>query len=140
MTFIWEGSPFGKHIGLKLTQDAEGVMRAELALDERYGGPPAYIHGGILTALVDEAMGAAAWAGSEPCVAVHLSIDLRKSVPLHEVFFVIGRFAGLDGKKILTQGEIRLASGELAVEGRGIFVKVPANIKASLEDQYGKEL
>jgi acyl-coenzyme A thioesterase PaaI-like protein len=45
-------------------------------------GPPGHAHGGSTAAVLDEAMGAAAWQAGHAVVAVNLNVDLQAMLPL----------------------------------------------------------
>jgi acyl-coenzyme A thioesterase PaaI-like protein len=45
-------------------------------------GPPGHAHGGSTAAVLDEAMGAAAWQAGHAVVAVNLNVDLERMLPL----------------------------------------------------------
>ncbi len=102
----------------------DGVM-AEVTLTQAQQGPPGYAHGGASAALLDEAMGMAAWLAGYHVVSVHLEADYLKPVPLGRPVRVVGRMVGETGRRVRTEGEILLTVGAIAVAGRGIYVEAP---------------
>jgi len=72
-------SPFNKLLGLRveLLEDGHAVLwlspRPELIGDPRRGS----LHGGVLSALIDTAGGAAAWSTLEPLEDAVSTVDLR---------------------------------------------------------------
>jgi len=98
---------------------------AEVTLTKAQQGPPGMAHGGASAALLDEAMGAAAWLAGYRVASVNLNINYRKPVPLGQPFTITARVKQASGKKVTATGEIRLADGETAVSGEGIFVQAP---------------
>ena len=103
--------------GAKVWTDFEG--RPEQA------GYNNVVHGGILSALLDETMGwAPALHNKRMCVAVELHVEFRKSVPVGLPVTVIGHT--VDGaRRIWTaEGEIRDAEGTVYVRGRGRYVPI----------------
>ncbi len=100
-----------------------GRVKAELVPTERQQGPPGHVHGGCLSAVLDEAMGAAAWCAGHPVLAARLEIDFRRAVPLGARCSVEAWVASVDGRKIWTESELRLPGGALATRGRGLFLE-----------------
>jgi len=118
--FITDEPPGG--MGLRLFGDNTGHVHGKLAIDASKQGPPGYAHGGSLTALLDETMGAAAWSLGYRCVAANLQFNLRQSVPLGVEVTVTGEVARVDGRKVFTTGQIVLGDGTIAVEAEGLFI------------------
>lgn len=78
---------------------------------ERVEGAPGQAHGGAILAVLDEALGAAAWIEGYPVFTVRLNAEFRKSVPIpsellveteilrvrHRLVSVRGGLVGPDG-------------------------------------------
>ena len=109
-------------MGLHLYADQSGHVRGSLVIDNSKQGPPGYAHGGSLTALLDETMGAAAWSMGFRCVAAKLQFDLLRGVPLGVEVTVAAHVTEVDGRKVYTAGQILLADGLIAVEAKGLFI------------------
>jgi acyl-coenzyme A thioesterase PaaI-like protein len=110
--------------GLGITFRLEaGRVKTDFTLGERQQGPPGHAHGGCLSAVLDEAMGAAVWCAGHPVVAARLEIDFRKAVPLATPCHVEAWVTTVKGRKIWAEAELRLADGALATRGRGLFVE-----------------
>jgi uncharacterized protein (TIGR00369 family) len=110
--------------GLGITFRLEdGRVKTGFTLDERQQGPPQHAHGGCLSAVLDEAMGAAVWCAGHPVVAARLEIDFRKAVPLGRPVTVEAWVVRASGRKVWAESALRLADGTLATEGRGLFVE-----------------
>jgi len=62
-------------------RDSTAVI-ARVRFGIRTEGPPGHAHGGSISAVLDEAMGAAAWLAGYPVVTVELSVRFRKKVPI----------------------------------------------------------
>lgn len=103
----------------------DGSIRAALSLGEPHQGPPGHAHGGALAALVDEAMGAAAWAGGYRVVAANLNLNYRRPVPLGTEIRVCGQIERVEGRKVYTTGVITLPDGTAAMEATGLFIEAP---------------
>lgn len=87
-------------------------------------GPPGYAHGGSQAALLDDAMGAAAWMIQLPVVAVNINIDFKKMLPLNTEVLVEARVEKQDGRKVYVQSRIYDQSGDEFATGKGLFLKL----------------
>jgi acyl-CoA thioesterase FadM len=70
-------------------------------------------------------MGAAVWRKGFAVALLNLSVDYSQPLPLGQSTFVEARLLEREGRAIRAQGEIRLADGTMAVEGRGLYVEAP---------------
>jgi acyl-coenzyme A thioesterase PaaI-like protein len=110
----------------------DGRVKTDFTPDDRQQGPPRHVHGGCLSAVLDEAMGAVVWCAGHPVVAARLEIDFRKAVPLGQRVSVEAWVVSVDGRKVWAESELRLADGALATKGRGLFVEA----KKMFHDEY----
>lgn len=124
------GSGFSRWLGLALHLQQDGSTQAEITLGPEQEGPPGHSHGGVIVAMIDEAMGMAVWATGFRVLAVNLNVNFRRPLPLGVPVIVRGRLLRVEGRKAFTSGEIILPDGMVAAEGSGIFVQAPADIAA----------
>lgn len=117
------GTENPKSIGVKWFYNDNDEIFAEVVLTKEQQGPPNYAHGGASAALLDEAMGFAAWVAGYQIVSVNLNINYLKPVPLGVKIQVHGKIVNKDGKKIFAKGEIIFENDEVAVEGSAILVE-----------------
>ena len=54
-----------------------------------------------------------------------LELKFRQPVPLGEQLTIIGEMIRLRSRSFEAKGELRLADGTLAVEGYGLYVRLP---------------
>lgn len=127
-----QGSRFSSWIGAQFYVETDGSVTVKAVLREEHGGPPTYVHGGVLAALIDEAMGAAAWHAGHRSFAVNLNFNYRQPVSPGVEIWVSARVERIEGRKAFTSGVLTLPDGAVAVEGTGIFVSV-----ADLPDDGG---
>lgn len=90
-------------------------------------GYPGRLHGGVASSLLDEVIARAAnvlepdiWA-----VTVELNVRYRRPVPIDRAVKAVGRLTRNSRRLFEGTGEIRLESGEVAVEATGRFMKLP---------------
>lgn len=87
---------------------------------------PGRLHGGISSAILDETIGRAIII-TEPGiwgVTVEFSVRFRQPVPLEGEVRAVGRITRNTSRLFEGTGEILLADGSVAVEGRGKYVKM----------------
>jgi len=95
-------------------------------------GPPDHVHGGAISAVLDEAMGAACWVNGHPAVAARLIINFRHMVPLGFSGCVEAWIDHLDRRKVSLSARLTDAAGKLFAEGEGLFVTLmPEQLRAS---------
>jgi len=85
-------------------------------------GPPGHAHGGSMAAVLDEAMGAAAWTAGHVVVAVQLDTSFRRMLPLGTDTLLEAWVAGVDGRKVRTAGRLLDEAGGVFAEATAIFV------------------
>jgi uncharacterized protein (TIGR00369 family) len=89
---------------------------------------PGRMHGGMLTAILDEAIGRAISMYYESMVwgvTLEFNIKFKKPVPLDSEIRVRCRITENEGRIFKGSGEVLLADGRVAVEGAGVYMKLP---------------
>ncbi|RME03402.1 MAG: PaaI family thioesterase [Planctomycetota bacterium] len=117
------GKQSGSGLNIAFFCDENRQISATAVLQKRHQGPPEHAHGGVLFAMLDEAMGASAWANGYQVLAAHLEIDFKKPVPLGEEISLNAAVVQKEGRKVFTEGKIVLKSGEVAALAKGLFVE-----------------
>ena len=119
-----EGFCFGcgrnNPIGLKLkfTRDGDNI-RAEFTPDRTHQGWPGLLHGGILGALLDEAMSNIAYATGHTCLTASISIRIKQPIKV-EVPLVVTAWITRRGNRLIeTAGRVCLGDGAVVAEAAG---------------------
>ncbi len=89
---------------------------------------PGRLHGGLVTAMLDEAIGRAVMASGGSTlwgVTAEFTTRFRKPVPLGVELRVVGRVVKVEGRVWEGSGEILLPDGEVAAVGAGRYVMLP---------------
>lgn len=124
-------------IGLKafFYEQADGSVVVHFTPKAEHQGYPGVLHGGLITALLDETMGRASMTQGREQWMMTARLELRflKPVPVEKPLTVIGRVEKMSRVGMTGRGEIRLADGTLAVEATGLFVTLPPEHKDQLE-------
>ena len=131
------GQPVGQApVSVRWFKDEAGALVGKAWFGPRAEGPPGHAHGGSMAAVLDEAMGGAAWQSGHPVVAANLDISFRHMLPLDAACVVEARITAADGRKITTTATLRdRDGGQVFAEGRGVFVVLE---KRHLDAMSGK--
>jgi acyl-coenzyme A thioesterase PaaI-like protein len=117
-------------IGLRLTFWVDGdTVWTEFTPAEEYQGYPGVLHGGITATLLDETMGRVAALRNLWMVTVKMELTYRKPVPLGQPLRITARMEELHGRRMTTVGEILLPDGTVAVEAKGLYLRLPEERK-----------
>ncbi|RKZ31362.1 PaaI family thioesterase [bacterium] len=110
-------------IGLKMKFRAKGKMvRAEFIAKPEHCGYQGIVHGGIISAILDEGMGWTGWLQLEKYyLTVELKIRLKKSMRAGEKYHFEGKLVRKLGKIYVAEGTITDTNGELYAEGEGKY-------------------
>lgn len=122
-TFV-SGDLSGHRLSIRYYQREDDLaLRGKVIFGPGTQGPPDHAHGGSMAALMDEAMGGAAWLAGHPVVAANLNVTFLKMLPLGSPCFVEAHVTAVDGRKVRTRGEIRSLDGDqVYCQGEALFI------------------
>ena len=123
--------------GMGVTYYLEGkTILADFTYTIYEQGPPKHIHGGSIAAVLDEAMGAAAWYAGYPVIAVHLELDFVEMVPLDISVHVRARVDRRERRKVYTSSEMTDDAGTVLARGRGIFLVLEPEMAEEIAEGF----
>jgi acyl-coenzyme A thioesterase PaaI-like protein len=106
------------------TEEGATEYEARFAFDERHQGGPGIVHGGLVSAALDEACGLLATWHSFPTVTARIFVRYRRPVPINRQLLVRSWVVGRRGRRLHVDG--RLTDGDdVLAEARGAFLHVP---------------
>ena len=97
---------------------------AHLQLDRMHEGPPGHIHGGIVAALLDEAMSKLNRPLNVLAMTRHMEIDYLRPAPLHQPLVLISRHLRREGRKIFHHAELQRPDGAVLARATGLFIVI----------------
>lgn len=119
------GEPEGNRLRVAyFRRAADGALFVRAWFGRGAEGPPGYAHGGSVAAVLDEAMGAAAWMAGHPSVAARISVDFKLMVPLGLDALIEAAVDGVEGRKVATRARLLDGDGRVLAESDGLFVKL----------------
>ncbi len=127
-------------IGLKLrfAATAAGVA-AQVTPDPQYQGFSGVLHGGMVCALLDDALWYAIYqATGVATMTAELTTRYKRPVPCGEPITVRGRLReNRRGRLFTAEGGLYDAAGTLLAEGSGSFLAAPPGLAARLVSEFG---
>jgi len=105
-------------IGLKLSFQWDGkTARAEFIPTKFYQGWAGFVHGGIITCILDEAMAYAASFGGMNCATASIEARLRHPALIDEPLIITSSITKRVRKLVETKAAIFLKDGTIIAEG-----------------------
>lgn len=136
-----ERNPAGAHV--RFYEQDDGSILAKFTGEDHHQGYPGRMHGGVITAVLDETVGRAIMSKYGEAVwgvTAELKMRFRKPVPLGVELTVTGRVIQETSRAFHGTGEILLPDGVVAAECTGTYVKMRldriANFDPVIEEWY----
>jgi uncharacterized protein (TIGR00369 family) len=115
--------------GLKMTFYDNGLdeTRCDYTIPDQYQGYPGIAHGGIVAAMLDEAVGRVSLINDPNhfMMTVKLELKYRQPVPTETPLTLIGKMLRLRGRLAVATGELRLPDGTIAAEAELTLADLP---------------
>jgi uncharacterized protein (TIGR00369 family) len=129
-------NPSGLQLDFEVSSNRATARYTGLQLHQGYDGT---LHGGVVTALLDETMGWAIFHQGVWGVTAKLNVTFKRPVPVGEELVVTGEVLRDRGRGIETKGTVvRAADGEVLAEATALFLRMPDDRRAELERRYSR--
>lgn len=102
-------------------REEDGIIVAEVVFGQAYEGPPGCVHGGYVAAAFDELLGATQSLSGAPGMTGTLTVRYESPTPLKTLLRMEGRLAGVERRKIFTEGSI-IVDGRVTATAKGTFI------------------
>lgn len=120
-------------------QEDRSVL-ADITMRPIHEGPPGSLHGGWVGMLLDQILGHANAAAGVAGMTAELTVRYRRPTPYGVPLVIHARTESVDGRKVITTGEIT-AEGKVTAEARGLFIQPsPERVKQFTETASGAEI
>ena len=117
------------NFGLKLRfmETGPGEVTAEYTVPEQFQGYPGVVHGGIVTAMLDEVTGRAHISSENTrfMFTAKIEIRFRKNVPVGEPLKIVGRVEKSKSRIASSTGKIFGPEGDVLAEANTLLVDLP---------------
>ncbi len=122
-------------IGLKVAFFYEnGKAKAQYTPTPEFEGYKDILHGGILSALLDEVMIYSIIAQGIISVTIQMEVKFKKPAKIGEKLLLEGRVTDDKGKILLTEGKIFRQDGTIIAESKGKFFRAEGEMKKDIEN------
>lgn len=115
--------------GLKLRfrETGPGEVTAEYTVPEHFQGYPGVVHGGIITAMLDEVTGRAHINSKHTrfMFTAKMEIRFRKNVPVGQPLKIVGQIEKSKSRMASSIGKIFGPEGDLLAEAKALLVDLP---------------
>ncbi len=102
------------------------LVYAKYIFEGRFAGGPGLVHGGILSAALDDLMGYSTVIHNRMCVTANLEVNYLIPVPVEEEYELFAWVKKIEGKKISTESIIKKGEN-VHVESKGLFIDLGEN-------------
>ncbi|MDS1269372.1 PaaI family thioesterase [Lipingzhangella sp. LS1_29] len=110
-------------------EETPAGVSAAITLGGVYQGPPGLVHGGWISAMLDQALGEAASAAGMPGLTAHLEADYPNPTPLFTPLTIRAWVTGSERRKVFVRAEIRNGD-QVTARGSAIMVQILPTLAA----------
>jgi acyl-coenzyme A thioesterase PaaI-like protein len=120
---------------LRFYETGPNEVTAHYTVPEHYQGYPGVVHGGIVTAMLDEVTGRAHIRGDPPrfMYTAKLEVRFRKNVPIGVPLRIVGRAQESKSRRALSEGMIYNPDGELLADAKALLINLPEGAIESVD-------
>lgn len=113
---------------LRFFVDERGSVVSHLRLARRFQGPHGFVHGGVIAAVLDEAMSkaihATAHGASIMALTRKMETEYLRPTPLGNTLVLRGWQERLEGRKHFCTSTLHDAEGSLLARGHALFIAI----------------
>ena len=122
---------------LEFRADARGGVRADFVPADRFEGYTGMVHGGVISAVLDEVMAWSLYRHETWAVTAEMTVRFRAPVGVGERTRATGWQVAARGRRIEMAAEIRRErDGTLLATATALFIRVPETQAAVWRERY----
>lgn len=122
-TFVSGDSDGDRLRVLYYKRDRDGALGVQVWFGPGAEVPPMHAHGGSMAALLDEAMGLAAWLAGYPVLTASMTVSFRAPLPLGSTCLAEAFVERAEGRRIYVKSKLYSLDGKQCYsEGSALFV------------------
>jgi len=99
-----------------------GTVYATVRFGPKAQGPPGHAHGGAISAVFDEIMGATCWFNQLPALTAQYTTRFFKTLPLEQTVLFESHIKAQDEEKIKLKTRVMDTNGIIYAEAKGLFI------------------
>lgn len=117
---------------------SEGRVETTFTARPEHQGWPGFVHGGILFAVLDETIGRVGFTIDAWSMSGRVEIRYRQPAPIGVPLRVTGTLVRDRGRALELKGQAQLEDGTVVAEASGLYMRVPPELRATLERQIAE--
>ena len=129
-------NPSGLHLQYELVDDPDAHGNVRVATiwtpGDEHVGFPGYVHGGLLAAVLDDAMGRSTAVFKRWVVTGRMNVRYRAGARAGEPLRIEGWIVRYQKRLVAAAAQAKTASGELVAEADGTYLPVPEDTLAQM--------
>ncbi|NQT62489.1 MAG: PaaI family thioesterase [Candidatus Marinimicrobia bacterium] len=102
--------------------ETSGSVYAEVKFGKLAQGPPGHTHGGAISAVFDELMGACCWVNGYPAMTAQYTTRFFKPLPLEKDVLYCAKIKIIEGSKINLKAKLIDETNNKYASARGLFI------------------
>ena len=125
--------------GLKLEFfEVDGRVETTFTPRPEHQGWPGFLHGGILYTVLDETIGRVGFTIDAFVMSGRVEIRYRQPAPIGQPLRIVASLIRDRGRALELQGFAQLPDGTVVAEASGLYMRVPDELRASLQQQIAE--
>lgn len=118
--------------------EVDGRVETTFTPRPEHQGWPGFLHGGILFTVLDETIGRVGFTIDAFVMSGRVEIRYRQPAPIGEPLRVVASLVRDRGRALELQGFAQLPDGAVVAEASGLYMRVPDELRASLQQQISE--
>ncbi len=106
-------------------------LAAYVKFTSAYEGPPGFVHGGYVAAVMDEIFGFCQSKLDDPYMTGTLELKYLMPVPLNQQLKMTSQVERVEGRKAFLTAQMVDHNNKILIEGKAIFIKIDPKLYAS---------